>query len=93
MKSKLSYQEFSEMEKAHAEGKLIKICKKCGDPYKPELRTYNKKTWKLKETPTIKIQKSGKIKVDKFMKMKKVVGNWFLSQYCNKCVKSREGEQ
>lgn len=84
---KTSLKQFREMEKIHSEGNLIKICKRCGDLYKPELRTYNKKTWKLKEVPNIKIQKNGKLKIDKYVKNKKVVGNWFLSKYCDNCLR------
>lgn len=85
MKSKLTYQEFKEMEDMHSTGSLYKICQRCGDSYRPELRIYNKRTWKLKDTPIVKIQKDSKIKVDRFVKEKKVVGNWFLSKYCDKC--------
>ena len=64
----LSYKEFSDMEKAHAKGKLIKICKNCGCDYKPELRTYKKYSYKIgSKSRTM------------------VVGNWFLSEYCNGC--------
>ena len=44
--SKLTYKDFKEMEKCHAEGKLFKICDKCGELYKPELRVYSKKNYK-----------------------------------------------
>ena len=84
---KLTYKEFREMEKAHEEGNLIKICQRCGNPYKPELRTYDKRTWKLKEVPIIKILKNGKIREDKYVKLKKVIANWFCSKYCDNCLK------
>ncbi len=71
--NKLSYSEFTEMEKAHEEGNLVKICEKCGDPYKPELRTYNKKTLKKSKF------------TGEYIKIKKVVGNWFASKHCNNC--------
>ncbi|KKN69616.1 hypothetical protein LCGC14_0439190 [marine sediment metagenome] len=61
--SKLSYQEFREMEQYHEKETLIKICGGCGNPYKPELRTYNKDG------------------------IKKIVGNWFMSKYCDRCKK------
>ena len=83
---KIGLQKFNEMEKAHEEGKLIKICQYCGKPYKPKLRTYNKKTWKLKETPIAKVLKNGKIKIDKYVKEKKIVGNW-MSSTCGDCLK------
>jgi len=87
MSEKLTYKQFSEMEEAHSKGELIKICENCGRPYKPELRTYNKKTWRLKDIPTIKIQKNGKVKVDKYIKIKHIVGNWIASKYCKRCSK------
>ena len=87
---KLSYKEFRDMEEAHIEGNLIKICKGCGNPYKPERRIYYKKTWKLKEVPEIKILKNGKFKKSEFVRIKKVVGNWFLSRYCDNCIKLKK---
>ena len=80
---------YFEQEQAHKEGKLFKICKKCGLPYRPELKKYKKKTNHLKETPEIKIQKSGKMKADIYESEDMVSGMWMLSKYCPLCI--REG--
>lgn len=46
--NKLTFKQFKEMEDYHSTGSLYKICKECGNSYRPELRTYKKKGWKSK---------------------------------------------
>ncbi|MHA1867435.1 MAG: hypothetical protein ACTSXD_05160 [Candidatus Heimdallarchaeaceae archaeon] len=84
-RSRMGIKEFKELERACIEGNLIKICERCGSPYKPPI-SYKWKTIPCKlEIPIIKISKKGKIEKQIYKKIKNYNGKWFLSKLCDKC--------
>jgi len=84
--------EFKQLENAHLKGNLIKICQGCGKPYRPGLKTYNKKIYNTLENPIMKLLRDGTFVKQKIeVKKKKVpVGLWMLSKFCEECIKNGE---